>query len=112
MGLEERLNEGFAKMPDGLIPAIIQDAQTGQVLMLGYMNAEAFRVTRESGQVTFWSRRRHELWRKGATSSNILAVIGEIKLDCDADAILIQVGRGGDGNVCHNGTVSCFQCSS
>jgi len=90
---------------NGLIPAIIQDARTGQVLMLGYMNQEALERTRATGQVWFWSRSRQELWHKGATSGNFLYV-KEILADCDSDALLVRVEPAGP--VCHTGEVSCF----
>ncbi len=89
----------------GLIPAIIQDAQTGQVLMLAYMNTEALQRTLESGETHFWSRSRRALWHKGETSGNIQKVI-EIRPDCDGDALLIRVLPAGPA--CHTGHVSCF----
>ena len=89
----------------GLVPAIVQDADTGQVLMLAYMNAEAWQRTRETGQVHFWSRSRQELWRKGATSGNTLDVV-EIRIDCDQDALLVRAHPAGP--VCHTGNNSCF----
>ncbi len=88
-----------------LVPTIAQDAKTGQVLTLAYMNAEALRRTRESGQAWFYSRSRGELWHKGATSGNYLNV-RSIQLDCDGDAILLQVEP--SGPACHTGEVSCF----
>lgn len=89
----------------GLIPAIIQDVANGEVLMLGYMNAESLRKTKETGQAWFWSRSRQELWHKGATSGNFINV-KEIRIDCDKDTILVK----GDpvGPVCHTGNQSCF----
>jgi len=90
---------------EGLIPAIIQDAQTRQVLMLGWMNAEALARTLESGQVHFWSRSRRALWHKGETSGNVIQVV-EVRVDCDADALLI-LGHPA-GPTCHTGHVSCF----
>lgn len=89
----------------GLVAAIIQHAETGQVLMLGYMNAQALRLTLESGQAWFWSRSRQELWHKGATSGNFLTV-REVRYDCDADAILVKAMP--DGPTCHTGEQSCF----
>lgn len=89
----------------GLIPAIIQDANTGEVLMLGYMNQESLRLTRETGQVWFFSRSRQELWHKGATSGNYL-LLRSIHQDCDKDALLVQVEP--QGPVCHTGNRSCF----
>lgn len=89
----------------GLIPAIIQDARNGDVLMLGYMNEESLQRTLESGQVWFYSRSRQELWHKGATSGNFLNLRALFK-DCDADALLVQVDP--TGPVCHTGNRSCF----
>jgi phosphoribosyl-ATP pyrophosphohydrolase/phosphoribosyl-AMP cyclohydrolase len=88
-----------------LIPAIIQDADDGEILMLGYMNAESLRRTEDSGQVWFYSRSRQELWHKGATSGNYLNLVA-IKKDCDADALLVKVKP--VGPVCHTGNRSCF----
>jgi phosphoribosyl-ATP pyrophosphohydrolase/phosphoribosyl-AMP cyclohydrolase len=96
----------FAKMPDGLIPVIVQDAQTGQVLMLGYQNEDAQRVTTETGRVTFFSRSKQRLWTKGETSGNYLTVVSQHP-DCDQDALLIRALP--DGPTCHRGTTSCFQ---
>ncbi len=96
----------FAKM-EGLLPAIVQDDATGQVLMLGFMNETSWRRTQESGFVTFWSRTRQKLWTKGETSGNRLRVVGVIT-DCDQDTLLLRVEVQGDGLVCHEGTVSCF----
>ena len=95
----------FDKMPDGLVPVIIQDKETGRVLMLGYMNAEAFEQTRTSGVVTFFSRSKHRLWTKGETSGNTLRV-HQILLDCDQDTILIQAAP--TGPVCHTGADTCW----
>jgi len=89
----------------GLIPAIVQDATTAQVLMLAYMNAEALRLTLETGDAHFWSRSRRELWHKGATSGHVQRV-REIRVDCDADTILLLVDPAGPA--CHTGEVSCF----
>ncbi len=96
----------FAKM-DGLVPGIVQDAGTGQVLMLGFLNDESWRKTKETGFVTFWSRTRRKLWMKGETSGNRLRIL-DVSTDCDQDAILFRVEVEGDGLVCHEGTVSCF----
>ncbi len=93
---------------NGLIPAVVQDADTGQVLMLAYMNAESLRLTRETGETVFWSRSRSELWHKGATSGNTQQVV-EIKLDCDGDALLVRVKPAGPA--CHTGQTSCFHNS-
>lgn len=91
--------------PNGLIPAIVQDAITGRVLMLGWMNAESLQRTRDSGEVWFWSRSRQELWHKGATSGNVLRV-RELRADCDADCILVRAEPAGP--TCHTGRESCF----
>lgn len=96
----------FGKM-DGLVPGIVQDARTGQVLMLGFLNEESWRKTQETGFVTFWSRTRKKLWMKGETSGNRLRIV-EVSTDCDNDALLFRVEVEGDGLVCHEGTVSCF----
>jgi phosphoribosyl-ATP pyrophosphohydrolase/phosphoribosyl-AMP cyclohydrolase len=85
--------------------AIVQDAESGRVLMLAWMDAEAERLTRETGEAWFWSRSRHELWHKGATSGNTLAV-EELRDDCDGDALLLRVRP--SGPACHTGAVSCF----
>jgi phosphoribosyl-AMP cyclohydrolase len=90
---------------NGLIPAIVQDAETNEVLMLAYMNADSLRLTLEKSETHFWSRSRAELWHKGKTSGNIQSVI-EIRLDCDADSLLIRVKPAGPA--CHTGEVSCF----
>lgn len=89
----------------GLIPAIVQDASSGEVLMLGYMNQEALDRTNESGLVTFWSRSRNELWTKGATSGNQLKLAG-LRVDCDSDALLVLAEPAGP--TCHTGARSCF----
>ena len=89
----------------GLIPAIIQDIDTGEVLMLGYMNQESLEKTIATGQAWFWSRSRQELWHKGATSGNYINV-RSISIDCDADTILVQAAVAGP--VCHTGNRSCF----
>jgi phosphoribosyl-AMP cyclohydrolase len=96
----------FAKM-DGLVPGIVQDARTGEVLMVGFLNDESYRKTLETGFVTFWSRTRQKLWMKGETSGNRLRVV-EAATDCDQDTLLFRVDVEGDGLVCHEGTVSCF----
>lgn len=94
----------FAKM-NGLVPAVIQDARTQKVLMLGFMNEEAYRKTVETGLVTFYSRTRQTLWTKGETSGNLLHVVS-IKEDCDHDTLLVQARP--DGPVCHLGTDTCW----
>jgi phosphoribosyl-ATP pyrophosphohydrolase/phosphoribosyl-AMP cyclohydrolase len=96
----------FAKT-DGLVPGIVQDAATGELLMLGFLNDESYRKTLESGYVTFWSRSRNKLWMKGETSGNRLKIVSAAT-DCDNDALLFRVQVEGDGLVCHEGTVSCF----
>jgi phosphoribosyl-ATP pyrophosphohydrolase/phosphoribosyl-AMP cyclohydrolase len=95
----------FAKFADNLAPAIVQDFETGKVLMLGYMNAEALEKTQSENRVTFFSRSRQRLWTKGETSGNFLFV-KEILLDCDRDAILIKAVPA--GAVCHTGADTCF----
>ena len=96
----------FTKL-DGLIPAVVQDATSGEVLMVGFMNDRAWQITQDSGYVTFFSRTRNTLWTKGETSGNRLAV-AELLVDCDEDTVLIKAHREGDGNVCHTGSRSCF----
>ncbi|GAB3707225.1 bifunctional phosphoribosyl-AMP cyclohydrolase/phosphoribosyl-ATP diphosphatase HisIE [Spirosoma flavus] len=95
----------FDKSPDGLIPAVIQDAQTGKVLMLGYMNREAYDKTVAENVVTFFSRSKQRLWTKGETSNNFLHV-QEIRVDCDGDTLLIKANPAGP--VCHTGADTCF----
>jgi phosphoribosyl-ATP pyrophosphohydrolase/phosphoribosyl-AMP cyclohydrolase len=92
-------------MQPDLRAAIVQDADTGRVLMLAWMDAEAERLTRETGEAWFWSRSRQELWRKGATSGNVLQV-EELRDDCDGDALLLRVRPAGPA--CHTGSLSCF----
>jgi len=96
----------YAKL-NGLIPAVIQDADSNEVLMVGFMNDVALAKTRETGFATFFSRTRNTLWMKGETSGNRLAVT-EILVDCDDDTVLVKVTRQGDGNVCHTGERTCF----
>ena len=96
----------FTKL-DGLVPGIVQDAATGQVLMVGFLNEESYLKTVESGFVTFWSRTRRKLWMKGETSGNRLRIT-DAATDCDNDTLLFRVVVEGDGLVCHEGTVSCF----
>ena len=96
----------FSKL-DGLVPAVIQDAESHEVLMVGFMNEEALARTRETGFATFYSRSRQKLWMKGETSGNRLEVVG-LYADCDDDTVLVKVRRLGDGNVCHTGARSCF----
>ena len=97
----------FTKL-DGLIPAVIQDADSQEVLMVGFMNEEALGLTQATGFATFYSRTRKKLWMKGETSGNTLAVV-EILVDCDDDTVLLKVTRLGDGNVCHTGARTCFR---
>ena len=92
---------------NGLIPAVIQDAESSEVLMVGFMNEQALAQTRESGFATFFSRTRNTMWMKGETSGNKLQVV-DILVDCDDDTVLVKVKRLGDGNVCHTGTRTCF----
>jgi phosphoribosyl-AMP cyclohydrolase len=92
---------------DGLIPAVIQDAESNEVLMVGFMNDEALRRTLTTGFATFFSRTRQKLWMKGETSGNRLAVV-DVRKDCDEDTVLVRVRRLGDGNVCHTGARTCF----
>lgn len=96
----------FSKNPDGLLPAIIQDASTAKVLMLGYMNKEAYEKTMAEKKVTFFSRSKNRLWTKGETSNNFLHLL-DVKIDCDEDALLIKVKP--DGPTCHKGDDTCWQ---
>ncbi|CAN5669019.1 hypothetical protein BH24ACI5_BH24ACI5_10620 [soil metagenome] len=97
----------FTKL-NGLIPAVVQDSASGEVLMVGFMNAEAFERTRSSGYATFFSRTRNRLWMKGETSGNRLQVT-QMLADCDDDTILVKVVCEGDGVACHTGARSCFR---
>ena len=99
----------FNKMPDGLIPTIVQDASTGTVLMLGYMNAAALDATRQTGLATFFSRTKQRLWVKGETSGHFLRV-QQIRLDCDQDALLVKAMP--TGPVCHTGDDTCWKESN
>jgi phosphoribosyl-AMP cyclohydrolase len=96
----------FDKM-GGLVPAVVQDERSGEVLMVGFMNEDAWNLTRRTGYVTFFSRTRNELWTKGETSGNRLAV-RDLFVDCDEDTVLVKVERLGDGNVCHTGARNYF----
>jgi phosphoribosyl-AMP cyclohydrolase len=96
----------FDKM-QGLIPAVIQDAVAGELLMVGFMNRDALEMTLQTGFVTFYSRTREKLWTKGETSGNRLQVVAA-STDCDRDTVLLRVRVLGEGKVCHNGTRSCF----
>lgn len=99
------MNPNFSKSQNGLLPAIIQDSVTKTVLMLGYMNKEAFQKTKETEQVTFYSRSKKRIWVKGEESGNFLRLV-KIKVDCDQDAILITANP--QGPTCHKGTDSCW----
>jgi phosphoribosyl-AMP cyclohydrolase / phosphoribosyl-ATP pyrophosphohydrolase len=100
------LKPNFEKNPDGLLPVIIQDAQSHKVLMLGYMNKEAFQKTLNEGRVIFYSRSKQRLWMKGETSGHFLD-LKEVKVDCDGDALLIKAKP--NGPVCHTGNDTCFE---
>ncbi len=102
----EALEIDFEKML-GLVPAIVQDAANGDVLMLGFMNREAWKRTLAGGYVTFFSRTRNQLWTKGESSGNRLKVVSA-STDCDRDTLLLKVSIEGEGLVCHEGTRSCF----
>jgi phosphoribosyl-ATP pyrophosphohydrolase/phosphoribosyl-AMP cyclohydrolase len=91
----------------GLVPAVIQDSENAEVLMVGFMNEAALALTRSTGFATFFSRTRNTLWMKGETSGNRLKVV-DIFVDCDDDTVLVKVIREGDGNVCHTGERTCF----
>lgn len=90
---------------NGLVPAIVQDARTKEVLMMAWMNAESLRLTFETGEAVFWSRSRQEIWRKGGTSGNVQKVV-EVRVDCDADTLLLLVEPAGPA--CHTGERTCF----
>jgi phosphoribosyl-AMP cyclohydrolase len=96
----------FQKM-DGLVPGVVQDSATGEILMLGFLNEVSYAKTLETGFVTFWSRSRQKLWMKGETSGNRLRIVSAAT-DCDNDTIVFKVVVEGDGLVCHEGTASCF----
>ncbi len=100
-----KMNLDYSKL-NGVVPAVVQDAESGRVLMVGFMNEEAFRRTVDTGHVTFFSRSRNTLWMKGETSGHRL-VVREIATDCDQDSVLVQVEAMGPG-VCHEGYQSCF----
>src|SRR5216110_488118 len=89
----------------GLVPCVVQDAESGTVLMVAWMNAQSLRLTRETGTVTFWSRSRQALWKKGETSGNTLS-LAEIRIDCDLDTVLVRAHPAGP--TCHTGATSCF----
>ena len=100
----------FSKL-GGLIPAVVQDDTSGEVLMVGFMNDEALDRTKATGFATFFSRSRNQLWTKGETSGNRLKVTS-LLVDCDDDTVLLKVTRLGEGNVCHTGTRTCFRVQS
>jgi phosphoribosyl-AMP cyclohydrolase len=110
-GTKADLEEGRAFTPrfgpDGLITCVTADAQSGAVLMVAHMNADALARTLATGEAWYWSRSRGELWRKGATSGQTQSVV-DMRVDCDQDAILLKVRVGGDGGACHTGRRSCF----
>lgn len=103
------MNPDFSKYSDGIVPAIIQDSNTQKVLMLGFMNEDAFNKTKEEGRVTFYSRSKQRLWTKGETSGNFL-IVKEILTDCDIDTLLIKAEP--SGPVCHSGADTCFNESN
>ena len=105
-GAQTGVQIDFNKM-GGLVPGIVQDAATGELLMLGFLNEISYGKSLETGFVTFWSRTRSKLWMKGETSGNRLRILSA-STDCDNDALLFKVEVEGDGLVCHEGTVSCF----
>ncbi|QXX73721.1 phosphoribosyl-AMP cyclohydrolase [Methylovirgula sp. HY1] len=110
-GDKQALEEGVVFTPrfdaDGLIPCITTDSRDNTVLMFAFMNAEALRLTLETGIAHYWSRSRQSLWRKGDTSGQ-LQTVTEIRTDCDQDVLLLKVEPGGDGGACHTGRRSCF----
>ena len=107
----QELEEGLVLAPrfgpDGLVTAVAADADTGEVLMVAHMNAEALARTLATGEAWYWSRSRGELWRKGLTSGQLQTVV-EARIDCDQDAVLLKVRVAGDGGCCHTGRRSCF----
>lgn len=106
-GLEEGLIFTPKFDPDGLLPAIVSDAETGEVLMFAYMNEEALRLSVETQIAHFWSRSRQRLWKKGEDSGNTLQLV-EMRTDCDQDVVWLRVRIGGIGAACHTGRQSCF----
>ena len=110
-GTAAEVEQGLALAPkfdaDGLIAAVATDAATGEVLMFAWMNAEALRLTIDTGTAHFWSRSRNRLWKKGEESGNVLKVV-EMRVDCDQDAVWLRVTVGGAGAACHTGERSCF----
>jgi phosphoribosyl-AMP cyclohydrolase len=110
-GSKAEVESGLAFQPkfdsDGLIPAIVTDARSGEVLMFAFMNAEALGLSMETGVVHFWSRSRAALWKKGGESGNVFKIV-EMRTDCDQDVIWLRVTVEGDGHACHTGRRSCF----
>ena len=106
VNIQQAINIDFEKL-GGLVPAIVQDSENGEVLMLGFVNPESLALTMETGFVTFYSRTRKKMWMKGETSGNRLEVLSS-STDCDVDTLLFRVRVQGDGLVCHEGTRSCF----
>lgn len=110
-GSKQEIEEGATFAPkfdgDGLIVCITTEVESGDILMVAYMNREALALTIETGVAHYWSRSRNELWRKGDTSGQVQTVV-EMRTDCDQDAILLKVRAGGDGKACHTGRRSCF----
>nr|WP_216843305.1 phosphoribosyl-AMP cyclohydrolase [Phytoactinopolyspora alkaliphila] len=104
-GLSSAVTDRLSRTPDGLVPAVVQQHDTGEVLMLAWMDDEALRRTLATGQATYWSRSRREYWVKGETSGHRQAV-REVRLDCDGDTILLKVDQ--TGPACHTGTRTCF----
>jgi phosphoribosyl-AMP cyclohydrolase/phosphoribosyl-ATP pyrophosphohydrolase/phosphoribosyl-AMP cyclohydrolase len=108
-GLEKKMKEELLSEikydANGLVPAIVQDVTTKDVLMMAWMNAKSLRLTMETGETVFWSRSRQEIWHKGATSGNVQKVV-EIRVDCDADTLLVLVEPAGPA--CHTGERTCF----
>ena len=102
----EAIKINFSK-DGGMVAGVVQDARSGEVLMLGFLNEASWELTQSTGFVTFWSRTRGKLWMKGETSGNRLRIVS-MATDCDQDALLFRVEVEGDGLVCHEGTVSCF----
>ncbi len=110
-GTKSELEEGDVLTPrfdaDGLVVCVTADAKDNSILMLAYMNAEALKLTLDTGIAHYWSRSRQSLWRKGDTSGQVQKVV-DIRVDCDQDALLMTVEPGGDGGACHTGRRSCF----
>ncbi len=104
----DELHAALTLTADGLIPAIVQQHDTGEVLMMAWMTPETLAETIERGETVFWSRSRNERWHKGATSGNTQTLKG-IQVDCDADVLLVKVDQGADGVACHTGARTCFR---